>query len=111
MGVDQHISGCRYGTGFFGGKFMPFHKGHLDSIIRCSSECEKLYVVMMHHGAQENEILAGYNYPFPKNRLDVQLRENALRAQVAPLGNVEVISYDCREADGRAAAEGKHPWF
>ena len=108
---DLAVSACKYKTGFFGGKFMPFHKGHLDSIIRCASECEKLYVVLMHHGEQENEILANYNYPFPQKCLSVQIRENALRAQVKLLGNVEVISYDCRIADERALKESKHPWY
>ena len=103
-------SGYRYKTGFYGGKFMPFHVGHLDTIIRCAAECEHLYVVVMHHGDEENEMMENYCHPFPKDCLDPDLRVNALRAQVKPLGNVEVLSYDCREADERASIEGKHLW-
>lgn len=104
-------SGYRYNTGFYGGKFLPFHKGHLDVIIRAASECERLYVVVMHHGDEENELMANYDKPFPKDCLEVDVRLNAIRAQVKPFGNVEVIAYDCREADARAIEEGKHPWF
>ena len=105
-----NISGCRYKTGFFGGKFLPPHKGHIDCILRCASECEKLYVVLMHHGCQENEIIANYRGKFPKRFLEPSLRKAALKAQLGFLENVEVISYDCREADQRALAEGLHEW-
>ena len=105
-----NISGCRYKKGFFGGKFFPPHKGHIDCILRCASECEKLYVVLMHHGRQENEIMANYSGKFPKRFLDPKIREAALRAQLRFFDNIEVVSYDCREADKRAFAEGVHEW-
>lgn len=111
--LDQQrsLNGCKYRTGFFGGKFFPFHRGHLDCILRCASECEKLYVVLLHHGDEELEICAHYADPFPLECLDVQVREFALRAELRPFENIEVISYDCRPADNRALAEGKHPWY
>lgn len=102
--------GCRYKTGFFGGKFLPFHRGHLDAIIRCAAECEHLYVVVMHHGAQENEIRADYKGRLPFDCLDLATRLHAMRAELSVLGNVEVLSYDCRESDERARLEGVHPW-
>ncbi|MBE6472038.1 MAG: hypothetical protein E7Z99_00440 [Coriobacteriaceae bacterium] len=108
---QRSLNGCEYGTGFFGGKFLPFHRGHLDCILRCASECEKIYVVLMHNGPEERDILADYRGPFPKEHLSAHVRELALRAELAPFGNIEVISYDCLEADERAMREGKHPWF
>lgn len=108
--ASRSINSCTYRTGFFGGKFFPFHRGHLDCILRCASECEKLYVVLLHHGDQENEILANYTGRFPIESLDAHVRELALRAELRPFENIEVISYDCRPADARATAEGKHPW-
>ncbi|MBR3258238.1 MAG: adenylyltransferase/cytidyltransferase family protein, partial [Eggerthellaceae bacterium] len=104
-------AGCKYGTGFFGGKFLPFHRGHLDCILRCASECEKLYVVLMHNSDEEHQILADYKGPFPIEQLSAHTRELALRAELAPFGNIQVIAYDCSEPDARAAREGKHPWF
>ena len=105
------VKGCRYGTGFFAGKFLPFHKGHLDCVLRCASECEKLYVVLMHGGAEEQHVLASYDGLFPIEHLSPATREAAIRRELAPFDNIEVISYDCREADARAVAEGRHPWF
>ena len=110
-GMQPPVKGCKYGTGFFGGKFLPFHRGHLDCIMRCASECEKLYVVLMHSGEEEQKVLASYGGPFPIELLSPHVREIAMRCELAPFENIEVISYDCRDADERAAAEGEHPWF
>ena len=104
-------AGCKYGTGFFGGKFLPFHKGHLDCILRCASECEKLFVVLMTNSEEERRILADYKGPLPIEKLSAHTRELALRAELAPFGNIEVIAYDCQEPDARSLREGKHPWF
>ncbi len=108
---QRSIKGCKYKTGFFGGKFFPFHKGHLDCILRCASECEKLYVVLMHNGEEERRVLANYSDKFPVEYLSAHIRELALRAELAPFENIEVLSYDCFESNERAAREGKHPWF
>ena len=104
------VKRCTYRTGFFGGKFLPFHKGHLDTILRCASECEKLYVVLMYNGEQEQRILANYSDHFPIEHLSRETRETALRRELAPFENIEVLAYDCGEPDERAIREGKHPW-
>ena len=111
LGSQPPVKRCKYGTGFFGGKFLPFHRGHLDCILRCASECEKLYVVLMHGGEEEQRIIANYDGAFPIEHLSRETREAALRSELSPFENIEVIAYDCREADARAVAEGKHPWF
>ena len=110
-GMQPPVKRCKYGTGFFGGKFLPFHRGHLDCILRCASECERLYVVLMHGGEEEQRILADYDGRFPVEYLSPHTREIALRSELAPFENIEVISYDCQMADARASAEGKHRWF
>lgn len=114
----------RYKTGFFGGKFLPFHQGHLHCIMRAASQCDKLYVVLMHHGIEELRILGqappdaasdagdpcGSAMRFPARYLNPRLRELAMRRELAPFSNIEVISYDCRPAYERSLAEGRHPW-
>lgn len=35
-----------YKVGVFPGRFIPPHRGHLNSIIHCATKCEKLYVVL-----------------------------------------------------------------
>ena len=67
--------------------------------------------MLMHNGEQERRIFADYQGRFPIDKLSAHTRELALRAELAPFENVEVLSYDCQPADERAAREGKHPWF
>lgn len=47
----------KYKVGMYGGKFMPFHKGHLHCVEEAAKLCEKLYVILFHGGNQELEIL------------------------------------------------------
>ena len=47
----------KYKVGMYGGKFMPFHKGHLHCVEIASKQCEKLYVILFHGNDQELEIL------------------------------------------------------
>ena len=44
-------------TGFFGGKFMPLHKGHLYCIDTAAQQCDKVIVVMFINGDEELEIM------------------------------------------------------
>lgn len=48
----------KYKVGFFGGKFIPFHLGHLYCVKRASEECEKVYLVLFYGGDQEEQILS-----------------------------------------------------
>lgn len=41
----------------YGGKFMPFHKGHNYCIEVATNECEKVYVILFYGGADELSIL------------------------------------------------------
>ena len=47
----------KYKVGMFGGKFMPFHKGHFYCINVAALQCEKVYVLLFGGGEQEMEIL------------------------------------------------------
>ena len=47
----------KYKIGMYGGKFMPFHKGHRYCVDVASSECEKVYVILFHGGADEMQVL------------------------------------------------------
>ena len=46
----------QYKNGFYGGKFMPLHKGHKYCIDIASKQCEKLFVVLFFGGSDEYEI-------------------------------------------------------
>ncbi len=47
----------KFKVGMYGGKFMPFHKGHLYCVEYASKQCEKLYVILFYGSDQELEIL------------------------------------------------------
>ena len=47
----------KYQIGMYGGKFMPFHKGHKYCIDVACSECEKVYVILFYGGSDEMKIL------------------------------------------------------
>lgn len=46
-----------YKVGMYGGKFMPFHKGHLHCLDVAAQECEKVHLILFINGIQEKEII------------------------------------------------------
>lgn len=57
-------------VGFYGGKFLPMHKGHLYCIDRAASECDKVVVIMFINGDDELRVLKEHDEP----ELDVTSR-------------------------------------
>ncbi len=100
-----------YKVGFYGGKFLPFHRGHLNCILRAASQCEHLYVVLMYNGREELDIMHNQTTRFNKKYLTPHIRELALRKELNDFPNITVVAYDSKPADDRAEAEGKHPWY
>ena len=50
------MSDYKYGVGFYGGKFLPPHKGHGLSCISMMAElCEEGHVILFYGGAQEQD--------------------------------------------------------
>ncbi|MCR5790963.1 MAG: adenylyltransferase/cytidyltransferase family protein [Lachnospiraceae bacterium] len=47
----------QYKTGMYGGKFLPFHKGHRFCVETAAWECEIVYVILFWGGAEEKRIL------------------------------------------------------
>lgn len=90
----------KYKVGMFGGKFMPFHKGHFYCIDVAASQCEKVYVLLFSGGDQENEILLnnpGVWY------LSIEDRQKHIKSAIKKYNNVEFCTIDitkCRKPDG-----------
>ncbi len=47
----------QFKVGMYGGKFMPFHKGHLYCIQKAVEQCDEVYVLLFFGGSDEVEIL------------------------------------------------------
>lgn len=47
----------KYKIGMYGGKFMPFHKGHEYCIRTAANECENVYVILFANSADEEKII------------------------------------------------------
>ena len=47
----------KYEIGMYGGKFLPFHKGHRFCVETAARECETVYVILFWGGAEEEKIL------------------------------------------------------
>lgn len=60
----------RYKIGMYGGKFLPFHKGHRFCIETAALECELVYVILFWGGADEEKIRRAH----PESWLSVEER-------------------------------------
>ena len=47
----------QFKIGMYGGKFLPFHKGHRFCVETAALECETVYVILFWGGADEEKIL------------------------------------------------------
>ena len=90
----------KYKVGMYGGKFMPFHKGHMHCVEVASSQCETLYVLLFHGGDQELEILKTRDEEWLKPQHRLERIKNACKH----LKNVKVLPIDitnCKYEDGK----------
>lgn len=64
----------KYRIGMYGGKFLPFHKGHKYCVDFAAQECEKVYVILFWGGCDEEQIRKKY----PDEWLSVEERTKQL---------------------------------
>ncbi len=50
--------------GFYGGKFLPLHQGHVYALIQASTMVEELYVVLSHSEKRDREICARTDFSY-----------------------------------------------
>lgn len=99
----------KYKVGMYGGKFMPFHKGHMYCVEKAASMCETLYVLLFYGSDQEIKILKERQkdkWLFPESRLERM--KNACKK----LDNVIVEAIDvtnCKHPDGTEDWEAETP--
>ena len=89
----------KYKAGMYGGKFMPFHKGHLHCLQVASEMCDKVHLVLVVGGVDEERIQSTDDRGFltPISRL-WHLKK---AAKMFDNVHVQVINVSkCRDADG-----------
>jgi len=81
-------------VGFYGGKFLPLHMGHVSCIIQASSKCDLLYVGLSHSKSRDMDLCAKADFPYVSKEIRV-----AWLHQIAnSLPNVKVIDFS--DGDG-----------
>lgn len=94
--------------GFYGGKFMPMHKGHLYCIDVAARECDHVTVIMFVNGNDELDILKTNSAP----ELHVRSRIEQLKRVCKLYDNVtfEVVdTQDCKLPDGSEDWDAETP--
>lgn len=86
--------------GFFGGKFLPFHKGHLYCVEFAAKLCDKVYVIMfdcpenkeLEHGTKIDDFLT------------IRAREKQIKESIKKFPNVEyrfINTNECLDENGK----------
>lgn len=94
--------------GFFGGKFLPMHKGHLYCIDTAARQCDHVTVIMFVNGEEELRVRA-------ENRdemLSIPFRTEQVRRVCALYPNVEfhvVDTISLRTPDGQEDWDAETP--
>ena len=98
----------KYEVGMYGGKFMPFHKGHRFCIDTACSECRVVYVILFYGGSDEVEILQNNKSKY----LSVESRKRKVVNLTKNYENAIPIFIDvtnCRYEDGSEDWDSETP--
>ena len=98
-------------AGMFGGKFMPYHRGHLYCLETASRLCERVYQILMANCVEEEAILRSLPEA-ERLALSPERRYARMRAAGRRLGNVETIYMDisrCRTPSGEEDWDAETP--
>ena len=101
----------RYAVGMYGGKFLPYHRGHFYCLEVASKMCGKVWQVLTAGGVEEEAFLRNAS-PEERELLSPEARLRRMDAAGKRLGNVETVLLDisrCRTSDGREDWDAETP--
>ncbi|REB05225.1 multifunctional transcriptional regulator/nicotinamide-nucleotide adenylyltransferase/ribosylnicotinamide kinase NadR [Sporosarcina sp. BI001-red] len=77
-------------VGHYGGKFIPFHKGHLYAITKAAAQVDQLFVVVSYDEDRDRKLCkdAGLNY------IDFKQRQQWIMTATKNMPNVTVLSVE-----------------
>lgn len=90
----------------YGGKFLPFHKGHRYCIETAAMECETVYVILFWGGADEEIILKEH----PEDYLSVEQRIRQMYKICEDAGRFAKIIPALIDIRKLRTPEGKEDW-
>ena len=62
----------KYQTGIYVGKFIPFHRGHYNTLDKISKLCKRVYLVFFYNKELEDKIMRELNYNIDERIEDVK---------------------------------------
>ncbi len=80
----------KYDIGMYGGKFLPFHKGHNYCIETAAKECKKVYVILFCGGLDEENVLKNNHEKY----LTLESRIKHIKNIIKKYDNVEFALID-----------------
>ena len=94
--------------GFYGGKFLPMHKGHLYCIDTAAKQCDHVVVIMFINGDDELKVISTNH----SKELSVSSRTEQVKRVCSLYGNVEfhiVDVMDLKNPDGTEDWDAETP--
>ncbi len=85
----EDIKDKKFKVGFYGGKFIPLHKGHEYCIACASKQCEKVYVILFYGGDDELKIIKTLSDE-DKKLFSLDNRLKALKNLCNKYNNIEI---------------------
>lgn len=74
--------------GLYGGKFYPFHKGHLECILQAQSEVDVLFVIVQYDEDHEKSLIRNTRF----EHINYRVRERWITEELKSFPNIRVLS-------------------
>jgi len=96
----------QYKIGMYGGKFLPFHKGHRFCVETAALECETVYVILFWGGAEEEIIIKEH----PEIWLSVEERTRQMNKICGEAGKYAKVIPSLIDITGLRLPDGSEDW-